>query len=203
MAISEKIISHIPFLTLAILGLSLVTYALPEVSAAFIYDRKAIFEGEIWRLLSSHLVHFTNLHLFYDLLAFGMAGWIIEYRTYRYFGLLCILMAFFISLSLLIMKPNMIYYGGLSGLVYGAMCYLALWGLRDLQPWRSMAIVILFFMPIKFLFDFYLNESILPYTKSHVFQHMHLSHIIGCLVALCLFFIIRFNEYRQNPVEIR
>jgi len=188
--------SRFPIWTCFILGLSIISYALPQVSSILIYDRVAIFKGEIWRLFTSHLVHFTTLHLFYNLMAFGVAGWIIEYRGYQHFVLLCLLMAFFIGVFLMVMKPDLIYYGGLSGLASGSIYYLALFGLRESQPWRLMCIVTLFFVPIKILLEIDMSQSILAH--SGPFTLMPLSHIIGCLVALFLFFAIKFNENRKR-----
>ena len=188
--------SRFPIWTSFILGLSIISYALPQVSSILIYDRVAIFQGEIWRLFSSHLAHFTTLHLFYNLIAFGVAGWIIEYKGYQHFMLLSLLMAFFISVFLMVMKPNMLYYGGLSGLASGSIYYLALFGLRESQPWRFICIITLFFIPIKILLEIDLNQSILA--DSGHFTLMPLSHIIGCLVALLLFFAIKFNENRKR-----
>jgi rhomboid family GlyGly-CTERM serine protease len=165
---------------------------MPQVSAALIYDRVAIFKGEIWRLFSSHLVHFTRLHLFYNLIAFGIAGWIIEYKGYQHFALLCLLMAVFISVLLLIMKPSMLYYGGLSGLASGSVYYLALFGLRESPPWRLVCIITLLFIPIKIFLEINLNQSILAY--SGAFTITPISHIIGCLVALFLYLAIQLNE---------
>ena len=109
-SLPESIKSRFPIWTCFILGLSLISYAFSQVSSAFIYDRAAIFQGEVWRLFSSHLVHFTKLHLFYNLMAFGVAGGIIEYRGYQHFVPLCFFMAFFIGVFLMVMKPGMIYY---------------------------------------------------------------------------------------------
>jgi rhomboid family GlyGly-CTERM serine protease len=178
--------SRFPIWTCFILGLSIISSALPEVSSALIYDRVALFKGEVWRLFSSHLVHFTDLHLFYNLMAFGIAGGIIEYRGYQHFVLLCLLMAFFISVCLMVMKPDMIYYGGLSGLASGSIYYLALFGLRESQPWRLVCILTLFFVPIKIFLEIAMSQSILAYSAP--FRIMPISHLIGCLVALFLFF---------------
>jgi rhomboid family GlyGly-CTERM serine protease len=189
MDIPKTIISHTPIWTLSILVLSIICYALPEISSTFIYDRTAILQGEIWRLFSSHLVHFSNLHLFYNLVSFGIAGLIIEHQGYRDYALLCLLMAFFISVFLIILKPDMQYYGGLSGLAYGSIYYIALFGLNESPAWRLICIVTIFLLPLKIILEIYLGESILPYLGQQNFTAMPLSHIIGCLVALLLFFI--------------
>ncbi len=185
---------HIPIWTILILGLSIISYALPEVSSAFIYDRNTILKGEVWRLFSSPLVHFTNIHLFYNVLGFGIAGWIIEQKNYPHFGLLCVLMAVFISLSMMLLKPNIIYYGGLSGLIYGLICYIALWELRESQPLRNISLLILLIIPIKIILEIYLNGFILLDLKQQIFTPMPISHIVGCLVALFMFFAIRYNS---------
>ncbi len=188
----KSLTSRFPIWTGLILGLSIISYASPQVSSALIYDRAALFKGEIWRLFTSHLVHFTPLHLFYNLIAFGIAGWIIEYRGYQHFVPLCLLMAFFISVSLMVMKPGMIYYGGLSGLASGAIYYLALLGLRESPPWRLVCILTLFFVPIKILLELEMNQSLFAYSEP--FTIMPISHIIGCLVALVLFLVYSARE---------
>jgi len=189
---SENIRSRFPIVTCCILGASILSTILPQVSSILIYDRFAIVNGEIWRLFSSHLVHFTGLHLFYNSIAFGIAGWIIEYKNYQYFILLCLLMAFFISLFLMMLKPNMMYYGGLSGLASGAIYYLALHGLRESGTWRLLCLAILFLIPIKIFLEMKTNQSILVH--SEYFVVMPLSHIVGCVVALFLFFVLKFNK---------
>jgi len=189
---SKNLKSRFPIVTCCILGVSILSIVFPQVSSILIYDRFAIIDGEIWRLFSSHLVHFTGLHLFYNTIAFGIAGWIIEYKNYQYFILLCLLMAFFISLFLMMMKPNMIYYGGLSGLASGTIYYLALCGLRESRTWRLLCSAILVLIPIKIFLEIKENQSLVIHSEHFIV--MPLSHSVGCVVALFLFLTLQFNK---------
>ena len=120
---------RIPVWTISIILLSTVSFISGGLSSLFIYDRAAVMEGELWRLFTSHLVHFSKFHFLYNIITFGIFGWIVEQQYYTYFGRLLLLMAFIIGITLLIMNPDMLFYGGLSGLAHGTFFYLALHGI--------------------------------------------------------------------------
>jgi len=197
----QTISLRIPTWTCVVLALSIISYCSSSLTSIFIYDRYAILNGEIWRLLSSHFVHFSGIHLFYNILAIGITGWIIEYKKCRLYWLLCLLMAFFIGLTLIILKPCMTYYGGLSGLACGSFIYLLLHGLRYSQHRRFVYLAALVLVIIKIVIETFHHESILPYLRDTAFVTMPLSHIIGGIVALSLFFAILIYDYKvkQHP----
>ena len=199
--IQKDLTSHLPIWTSIVVLLSIAAYVVPELYHFFIYDRIAILSGEVWRLWSSHLIHFNTIHLLYNILVFGVSGWIIESKGYDHFGLLCILIAFFIGIFLMLMEPAMRYYGGLSGLACGSIYYLALFGLSESKFWRRFSLLILFIVPIKIFFEIFSNESILPYADMLNFITMPLSHILGILTASFLFFTIKISKKRQNNPE--
>ena len=192
---------RMPIWTSIVVLLSVAAYVVPELYHFFIYDRAAILGGEAWRLWSSHLVHFNAIHLLYNILVFGISGWIIESKGYKHFGLLCILMAFFIGIFLMLMEPAMSYYGGLSGLACGSIYYLALFGLSESKFWRRVSLMILLIIPVKISFEIYNSESILPYIGKLDFMTMPVSHIFGILVASFLFFTVKVSEKRKNNPE--
>lgn len=186
-----------PIFTFSVIFLSVTAYAVPELSAFLIYDREAILAGEVWRLLSAHLVHFSTEHLVYDLLAFGIAGWIIESRGYRFFELLCFLMALFISIALFIAEPQMSYYGGLSGVACGAIVYFALFGLRESTSWHVVCMMILLFMSARLVIEA-CTGNFLFVSSNTLFMPMALSHIAGSLVALILFLLQASRKETRN-----
>lgn len=51
-------------LTLFIVSLAITAYSFPQISSLFVYDRQAILGGELWRILTAPLVHFSASHLF-------------------------------------------------------------------------------------------------------------------------------------------
>lgn len=200
---SKSIMAGLPILTLLILFASVLSFISPEIGSMFIFDRNAILQGEVWRLFSSHFVHFTGTHLAYNLLAFGAAGWIVERKSYLHFGLLYVLMALIINTSLLILKPAMSYYGGLSGMACGFIFYCALVRAGSSRSWRTICKLIIFFLPIKVALEVYNSASILPYWGQQTFVIMPISHATGIVVALLFYIAMKSNKkYSNHPFNI-
>lgn len=197
----RRIISHPPVCTLFILFLSIVTFSFPEASSFFIFDRTAILNGEIWRLLTGHLVHFNRTHIVYNFMAFGLVGWMIESNKHRHYFLFLTFIALSISLTLLLVKTGMTYYGGLSGLASGWLVYLALLGLQDTKPWRILCWSVLFILPIKIFFERITGESVLPYWNGPSFITIWEAHAIGSLTALTIFVAQKIIE--KNPQKAK
>jgi membrane associated rhomboid family serine protease len=72
--------AKLPVITLGLIGVAGLVSASAELAAGLVWDRQAIGDGQWWRLLTGHLVHFTPRHLLCDVLAVGVAGWLIESR---------------------------------------------------------------------------------------------------------------------------
>ena len=194
-------ISRIPIYSISVLALCIASSKVNAIASLFVYDREAIFRGELWRLITSHFVHFGSVHLIYNLVVFGIAGWIIEYKRYRYFKLLCLLMACSISTTLLFFKPNMIYYGGLSGIACGCIIYGSLLCLKEPSPWRTMSMLTIIFLSAKISLETYNAGSLLPYWGTLNFIPIPLSHIIGSLTAIMFFFLTNNNIMIQNKLS--
>lgn len=154
-------------------------------------------------MFSGHLVHFSPQHVFYDLIGFGIAGIIIEYRGYPHFGLLCGLMAGFISAALLGFEPNLRFYGGLSGLATGATVYLTLWGLQEPPPWRMACQIMLIILAGKLMWELWREQTI--FIESAPFVPVPLSHWVGSITAVGLFFCLNapFNLKRLTNMSLR
>ncbi len=125
----------------------------------------------------------------------------IESNKSRHYILLFTFMAFSISITLVLLKTGMAYYGGLSGLACGSLIYLALLGLRDTKPWRILCWLVLFIIPIKILFEGYSGESILPYWNGPSFITIWEAHAIGSLIALSVF--VSKNIMVKNPEKAK
>lgn len=186
---------HLPIISIFIIAISLVAYIFDAVSSILIYERDAILDGEYWRVLSGHFVHFTGLHLSFNIIVFGVTGWIIEERGYPGYSLLIFLMAFTIGISLMILKPDMQFYGGLSGIAHGSLVYLALFGLKESYLWNRMSWLILIFVPIKMGTEMFVGSSLAYSTET--FVPVALSHLIGVVVAFAQFYILKTIEWKQ------
>lgn len=119
---------------LASAGVALACAALAWAPAAVIqhlaFDRQAILGGEIWRLWSAHLVHFSLQHALLDGAVFFFVASVAEHAIgTRRLGIALALGAPFIGLGLLAAVPGLAYYRGASGLATMAalLAGAALW----------------------------------------------------------------------------
>ena len=198
---TKSIISRIPLFTASLLLLCVVSSKFDSLSSLFVYDRVEILKGELWRLFTSHFVHFNDIHLIYNLIAFCVVGWIIEYKEYRFFKLLCLLMACSISIVMIAFKQDMSYFGGLSGMVCGAIAYFSLQSIHEQEPWRTISILTIIFLFVKVGLEIYNNGSILPYWETQDFVPIPLSHFTGILMAVIFFVMQRIyvvGKMRHN-----
>lgn len=192
-------LKKIPIITFSIVFISMGNFFLPETTSILIFDREAIFNGEIWRLFSSHWVHFSINHLVYNLLVFVISGWIVERKSYSQFLFLYTLMTFGICLALLLFKPGMIYYGGLSGISCGLIYYCALLKMGE-EHWRTVCQGIIIFLPVKVAIELYSNASILPYWGHQAFVIMPVSHAMGIAIAVLFYIGVEVKPiYRMFP----
>ena len=178
---------QVPIVTVLVVPAAIGAYVIPGLASLLVYDRAAILSGEVWRLLTGNWVHFSASHLLYDLLALGIAGWIIERRGYPYFGHLCALSALGIGTVLLAGSPEVQSYGGLSGVATGAIIYLALHGLKEPGPWRWICVAALVLTVGKALLESMTGRFIIQAAGSAPFVPLPLSHVVGGLTASLLF----------------
>ena len=177
---------QVPALTLLMVGSAVLSQFIPGSARWLIYDRAAILSGEIWRMFTGHWVHFSIQHFAYDVLALGLASWIIETRRLRYFGWLCFVAPWTISALLLVFEPQMQFCGGLSGLATSAIIFLAVSGLRDPAPWCWVCRGVLLGTVGKILIETQTGHMLFATTENIVTVSSVSSHIAGAILGLAL-----------------
>jgi rhomboid family GlyGly-CTERM serine protease len=139
---------------------SLIASAAP-LGDLLCYDRPSILRGELWRTFTGHWVHFSAAHLFWNGLAMAITGTLLEWRRERGVGVLFLLAPLGISALLLVFEPRLQRYGGLSGVVFAAVAYLALRGLREAGSWRWLCSAALALLLLKIGHELLWGESLL------------------------------------------
>lgn len=195
----EAVGRRVPVVTGLVVAGALGAYAAPDLASWLIYDRGAILSGEVWRLVTGSWVHFSRSHLLYDLVAFGIAGAVIERRGYARFALLCALSALSIGLALLALVPDLAYYGGLSGVAFGALVYLALHALREEGPGRWLAAAVLGLAAGKVLLEATTGRFAVVAPGAAPFVPAPLAHLAGAAAALGVFCGSRKARLAQAP----
>lgn len=91
-------------------------------AAALRYEREAVLQGELWRLLSGHLVHADWAHLAWNVLGVLLV-WVLFAGEYTVGGWLAVMLASTAAtvLGFLLLEPDLGWYVGLSGVLHGLM----------------------------------------------------------------------------------
>jgi rhomboid family GlyGly-CTERM serine protease len=184
-----------PLFATAVTGTALLVFLVPSLSGRLIYDRTEIAQGEVWRLFTGSLVHFSPSHLFFNLLVFGVVGWAISNRGYPGFRVFCILSAGLIGTTLYALTADVVQYGGLSGVACGAVVYLALHGLAERGIWRILCAGALLLTVCKILLEFWLGQFLFVNSADGAFVPVPLSHAIGSLTALMVFCTVKGTRF--------
>jgi rhomboid family GlyGly-CTERM serine protease len=194
--------ARFPVWTLVICASAVLVFGSAAIQAFLIYDRNAIAHGELWRLVTGNLAHFSTTHLGYDLAAFLIVGTIIEIRGYRYFSTLCLSAAALIGVVLYFAEPAMHYYAGLSGVVAAAVVYLCLHGLTEKGTWRWLCAAVLIGLSAKIGIELALDKSLLFEIGMQEFVPVPLSHLVGAGTALLLFVLVRLSELARGARDV-
>jgi rhomboid family GlyGly-CTERM serine protease len=178
----------LPKWTAAICAAALAVCAVEPLGRLLVWDREAIASGELWRLVTGHLVHHSPAHLAIDVAAFAAAGSLVELRRLPRFAALCLAAAAAAGGLLWVTRPGMGTYGGLSGLAVAAVVYLCLDGLGEPGPWRRLCAAALAAVTLKLGYELVSGSSIFGSTVAGPaaaggFVLVPESHLAGAAVA--------------------
>jgi rhomboid family GlyGly-CTERM serine protease len=163
-----------------------------------IYDRHAVLDGEIWRLFTAPLVHFTPSHFAFDAIALILAAALIGWCGGRGFGWICGVTPLATGLAALALEPSLALYGGLSGIATAAVVLLAWQGLSEKGTWRWVCAGALLAAVGKILFEAVTGKFAFISMDSEGFRPVPLCHVIGMLIGGAVFAHQRLSAKRRN-----
>jgi rhomboid family GlyGly-CTERM serine protease len=108
---------------LAPLALAALMLALQAADvSALRYERAAVLHGELWRLVTAHLVHAGAAHLAWNLAGLALVAWLFasEYTRGEWIVIL-IASTVAIDSGFLVLEPHLEWYVGFSGVLHGLM----------------------------------------------------------------------------------
>ncbi len=122
-----------------VLSFSLLLLALGGEETAILlrYDRHALLHGELWRLLTAHVVHLGWGHLFLNLTGLALIAFFFVALVPAWFWLMAIFFsAVAISSALLGFNTELMWYVGFSGILHSLF---VVGGVADarLRPWEG------------------------------------------------------------------
>ncbi len=173
-------------LTLLFAGIYIIYGPAP---ATLVYDRAAISNGELWRLLSGHLVHCDLNHLLLNCTAFFILAALIEHQSRKLipttlFGIVSV------SLYLWIFEAQLTHYCGLSGIL-NTLLVVALAD-RYKRTKNLIFPLTLAAAFVKICWEITTAEAIF---SSTLWQSVPASHAAGYAGGVLLLVIYRFRPY--------
>jgi rhomboid family GlyGly-CTERM serine protease len=170
---------RIPWVTAAVVALAIAVWGSTDaVKQALLYDRGAVFHGQLWRLWTGHLVHFSASHLGWNLLVVALAGAWIECSGFRARGWFAAAAPLAISLALLVGEPTLGSYGGLSGVATAAVAFACASEWRR-GAGRALWCTALGLIGIKTAWEYWGAGSLFAHYTSAAVRTVPLSHLSG------------------------
>lgn len=190
-----------PVWTLAICTTAVAVFGVPQLEALLVYNRERIAQGELWRLVTGNLVHLSAAHLARDLIPLLVVGALIENGRDRYFPLLCLASGVLIGAVLYLTEPQLLVYGGMSGVVTAAVVFLCLNGLGERGDYRWLCLAVLICLATKTGVEMGGGASSLAITSKE-FVVVPASHAAGAATAILVFALANWWSGR-NRIRLR
>lgn len=173
---------------------------------AFQYDRDAILQGQLWRLVTGNIVHWSAAHFWLDVGAFFLLGAAFEpsfKRAHVSFGSFVLATSLFVAVAVLLALPDMKLYRGLSGVDSGifaaALLFESVQARTRPRRWWYLAPAALAFT-IKIVFECWTGELFFGTSSlGDLGQPVPLAHAAGAFAAFPLLW--RRNLMRDDSAS--
>ena len=173
-----------PWLSIGLATGCIASTVIAPLGALFIFDRGAIANGELWRMLTGHLVHYTDSHLIADLIVLLPAMVLVELESRK--DLLRVLMvsAAAIGMAVFFLEPILLRYAGASGISLALVTYVALRGLAGSRRWRKVCMVVLVVVGLKLIAETVFGWRWLDWGAGSGIVTVTLAHLVGVCSGL-------------------
>jgi len=177
-------LTTVPWFTVAYVAGATVVFALPGAEAALEYDRAGLARGELWRLFTAHLVHYSGSHFLSNLAVLLPGLWVLEARDRRGLPALLAATVLAVGAELWIGDPGIERYAGGSSLAIGLLTLLGLRGLSWGGRWRSVCAVLLGIVVVKLAAECLLGWRVTDWQRHAGFVTVPFSHAAGAVAGL-------------------
>lgn len=158
------------------------------------YDRAAVAGGEIWRLVTGHLVHLSWGHTWLNLVALLLMTVLLDdLMRARDWVVAFVLAASAIDAGLFFLEPDVSWYVGLSGSLHGVMVVGAIAMLRETS---TMAVILLVGIICKLAWEQWLGP--IPFSESTSGGAVLVdAHLLGAIGGLLASILLAFSRSRN------
>ena len=169
-----------------LVGVAVMATVQPTFHAWCVLDRDALASGEVWRLWTGHLAHFSASHLVVDAVVFGLLVGALRRAGEDGFARGLLIGGAALSASLMACDPSLARYGGLSGLNALLMGWLVLRWFQMGGRQRVLAVALLAVGAGKFALDSLGLGAMSVEFDSVAVVPSHLSHWLGLFWGLAI-----------------
>ncbi len=178
----------VPWATLLVAIPAIALAAWPRAVDVLAYDRLQVLDGQWWRMLTGHWVHFSVSHLLWNLAVLVPAGAWVERLSPRRTRVLFVVAPAVIGGSLLAADPTLLRYAGLSGIAAAVLALLAFTqlsaGHADRWFWRT----VLGLLAVKIAAELWLGRPALAHFADSSIRPVPLAHLAGVACAAAVHF---------------
>ena len=111
-----KAVRRIPCVSLLLTVAAAIIHFFYSLRIQLLYDRTALAHHELWRLITGHWVHLSTDHLFWSAATFLVLGSLCEIMDPKRYYAAVAISAILIPIAIWWGMPDLMIYGGLSGL---------------------------------------------------------------------------------------
>lgn len=198
---------QVPMVTLSILAAAVAIGLAPSAAEWLQYQRDAVESGQVWRIVTCHLTHWSLDHFLWDAAALVVLGFFCE-RERRSRTLACIAVsAVLIPLAVWAVLPDMPTYRGLSGIDSALFVLLAVLLIRDSLRGRDWHRILIYSLVVagflgKIGFELVTGTTLFVDSRGSEMVPVALAHIVGAAVGVACG-VAQTSDPNENasPVE--
>lgn len=197
---TAPLMTVVPWVSLGLTAAAMALFFSPPLTELLVYNREAIAAGEVWRLVTGHLVHFSAAHLIGNSAALLLAEIFLRLKGEGVPRRFWCLAPPAVGLALFLLNTDLAIYGGLSGIVCGMIILLAGRWLRGGRPERGLALLLLAGVGAKVLLEAHTSQPLLA-AGTAPFVPVPLAHLAGAAVGAFLSVTGQCAEGATNEID--
>ena len=191
---------RLPWVTAGTVAACAVASSLPGGGELLQYDRARVAGGEIWRLLTGQMVHWTAEMAAADLLVLLTLGFWLELAGRRR-AVACALAlgAVFVAAGVELLRPGYLFYRGSSGLASALFVLTALAAMRPPARLSSrvLAVCALGLFAAKITWEIAAGHPLFAGDLPETVEVMPLAHLLGGVAGAMAFGVERLSTPRR------
>ena len=187
-SIISNAVGRAPRVSLLLTVAAVVIHLFFSLRMQLLYDRSALVHHELWRLLSCHWVHLSWDHLFWSALTFLGLGSLCELMDNKKYVATVAVSALMIPAAIWWGQPDLVVYGGLSGLdcaLYALLMVLLI--KREIRSrnrlWVACFSLLLVGLIAKITYEAFTGLNIFVGNNHSGMVPVPLAHLIGGVVG--------------------